>query len=291
MTQTPASEDQMLETLAKVPAFAPLDERNRRKLARLCTMQSFAAGDVLYEEGAMGLGLFIVASGRVERYKESGRQKVGLGTVAAGGVLGQLALIDEQPRSASAAALEATECLLLTRDGFGTLVKKEPQIAWCLTPDLAGRVRELQTQALAAEPAPQEGPAGTTGAAAEPAAKAASGAAESGESGSSGGGGDDHTDDKDRDTSDIESAFFKMLRMQFGMMAGAAKYMTESSRVMEKFLDSMADETDIKTSEDWGDMMGKIPDAMVTATREAMDHWEKVPRKMVDAYHRYSDEE
>jgi hypothetical protein len=60
---------------------------------------------------------------------------------------------------------------------------------------------------------------------------------------------------------------------------------------MEKFLDSMADETDIKTSEDWGDMMGKIPDAMVTATREAMDHWEKVPRKMVDAYHRYSDEE
>ena len=287
MPQAPKSADRVLEALAKVPAFAHLDERNRRKLARLCTLKSFAAGDVLYEEGALGLGLFIVVSGRVERYKGGDAKKVGLGTVGAGGILGQLALIDEQPRSASAAALEASECLLLTRDGFDTLVKKDPQIAWCLTPDLAGRIRELQAQAMAAELAREKAAAARP--AAEPAeaagAKAKRAKKETGEedAGSS-------EDDEDDKTSDIESAFFKMMRMQFGMMAGAAKYMTETSRVMEKFLDSMADETEVKTSEDWGDMMGKIPDAMVTATREAMDRCDEVPKKMVDAYRRYSDD-
>ncbi len=80
-----------------------------------------------------------------------------------------------------------------------------------------------------------------------------------------------------------------MMRMQFGMMAGAAKCMTETSKAMETFLDSMADETDFKTNEDWGDLMSKMPDAMVTATREAMDQCEKIPEEMVDAYRRYSD--
>lgn len=285
MTQAPAAEDRVLEALAKVPVFSGLDERNRRKLAKLCTFKSFEAGDVLYEEGAMGLGLFIVTSGRVELYKTSAEKKVGLGRVATGGMLGQLALIDEQPRAASAAALEPTECLLLTRDSFGTLVKKEPQIAWCLTPDLAGRIRELQGQAMAAELAREEAAAAPEKApkkAAERSKKDAKDAAAEEAA-------DDDGDGDDKETSDWESAMFKMMRMQFGMMAGAAKGMTETARVMEKFLDSMAEETDLKTNEDWGDMMGKIPDAMVTATREAMDEGKNVPEEMVDAYRKYSD--
>lgn len=295
MTQAPASGDRVLEALARVPAFAPLDEKNRRKLARLCKPQSFAAGDVLFEEGAMGLGLFIVLSGRVERYKGSGRRRVSLGTVAAGGILGQLALIDEQPRSASAVALETSECLLLTRDAFETLLKKDPQIAWCLTPDLAGRIRELQAQAAAeqtreskaasqADPGPEAEPKAAQAKAGE---KEATGEKADGEKAEE----QEEEEEDDGKTSEIESAFLKMMRMQFGMMAGAAAYMTETSRVMERFLDSMADEAEIKKSDDWGDMMGKLPDAMVTATREAMDRWEKVPEKMSDAFRRYSDDD
>ena len=282
MSQAPAKEDQALAALAKVPVFSQLDEKSRRKLAKLCTFKTFDAGDVLYEEGAMGLSLFIVTSGRVEMYKSSDGKKVDLGTVAAGGMLGQLALIDEQPRAASASALERTECLLLTRDSFDTLVKKDPQIAWCLTPDLAGRIRELQARAVAAELEQEKPPAKPKKEAAPE--KEAEAAAETEEE-------DDDDDEDDDIASDIESAFYKMMRMQYGVMACAAKGMTESARVFEKFLDSMADETDLKTSEDWGDMMGKLPDAMVTATREAMDQCENVPQEMVDAYRKYAEDE
>lgn len=284
MAQAPTSEEKVLEALAKVPMFSQLDDRDRRKLAKLCAVKSFEAGDVLYEEGAMGLSLFIVTSGRVEIYRQAGKRKVGLGTVSTGGVLGQLALIDDQPRADSAAALERTDCLLLTRDSFDTLVKKEPAIAWCLAPALAGRIRDLEGQAVEAAIAHAEAPPKAPPAAEEePASKARSKPAAAEEA-------SDDEEDED-ETSDIESAFFKMMRMQFGMMAGAAKCMTETSKVMETFLDSIAEETELKTSEDWGDMMGKLPDAWVTATREAMDQCEEMPQEMVDAYRKYSDEE
>ncbi len=286
MNQTPANEEQVLEALNKVPIFSHLDDRNRRKLARLCTLKSFDAGDVLYEEGAMGLSLFIVTSGQVEIYKSSKDGKIGLGSVAAGGVLGQLALLDDQPRAASAAALEPTECLLLTRDSFDTLVKKDPQIAWCLTPALAGRVRELQQLAMDARQAAKEPAEEAAGAAQAKGGKAK--AAKSDEAADSGAS-DDDKDDEDDEPSDLESALFKMMRMQYGIMAGTAKGMTEMAKAMETFLDSMAEETDFKTREDWSDLLGKIPDAMVTATRDAMDECEKVPEEMVDAYRRYAD--
>lgn len=282
MNEAPTTEQDVLEALARVPVFSPLDERNRRKLAKLCTFRSFDAGDVLYEDGAMGLGLFIVTEGRVEIYKNAGDTRVSLGTVGPGGMLGQLALIDDQPRAASAAALERTECLLVTRDSFLTLVKKEPQIAWCLTPDLAGRIRELQQRTVAAELARERPPAPAESAGGEPPAPEPR-AAEDAESEAAA------VDEEEDGPSEMESALFKMMRMQFGMMAGAAKGMTETSRALEKFLDSMADESDFKTSEDWSDLLGKMPEAMATATRVAMEECEEVPEQMVKAYRRYQD--
>ena len=287
MTQPRATEDRILEALAKVPIFSGLDEKARRKLARLCTMKSFTAGDVLYEEGAMGLGLFIVTSGRVEVYKGSGDDRIALESQAAGGVLGQLALLDAQPRAASAMAVEATECLLLTRDGFDTLVKRDPEIAWCLTPSLAERVRELLALAAEAKQARQAAPekekaTGEPGAGAKSEARGETTAAKDAA---------DDEDDEDDDDSEWSSAMFKMMRLQYGMMCGAAKGMTEMTKAMETFLDSMAEETEFKTKEDWSDFFGKIPDAMVTATRDAMDSCEKMPQEMMDAYKRYSESE
>jgi len=65
--------------------------------------------------------------------------------------------------------------------------------------------------------------------------------------------------------------------------------MTELAKAMETFLDSMAEETEFRTNEDWGDLFKKLPEAMTTATRSAMDDCEKVPEEIMDAYRRYSD--
>jgi CRP/FNR family transcriptional regulator len=289
MPQTSATEERALEALASVPIFARLDDKSLRKLARLCTLKSFQAGDVLHEEGAMALSLLIVTSGQVEVHKGAGDQKIALETVSAGGVLGHLALLNDQPRDSGAVAVEPTECLLLTRDSFDTLVKKDPEIAWCLTPALADRVRELRRLTVEAKQGREATPTAKAAekdagaprrAAAEPAPAAAD------ESGGTEAKADE--DDED-DDSDVASAMFKMMRMQYGVMAGTAKGMTEMARTMETFLDSMAEETDLVTSHDWGGLLQRVPEAMATATREALDEAGKAPKEMMDAFRRYSE--
>jgi CRP-like cAMP-binding protein len=286
MNETAGSENQVLAALTSTSLFSPLDDRNRRKLAKLCTLKTYGTGDVIFEEGAIGLSVFIVSSGRVESYKSSKGKKIGLGSVEPGGVLGGVALLDDSPRSASAVALEPTECLLLTRDSFETLVKKEPQIAWCLVPSLAGRVRELQGRAIETElelenlkrrgdkkvarSNPKSEKKGAEAAPEEPVESAAD-------------------DSDEHETSQLESAVFKMMRMQYGLLAGGAKGMTEMAKMMETFFDSLAEETDIKTSEDWRNILENTPDAMVTATRKAMDGGDKAAQEVIDAYRRYSE--
>lgn len=91
------------------------------------------------------------------------------------------------------------------------------------------------------------------------------------------------------ETSELESALFKMMRMQYGILAGGAKGVSEMAGVMETFLDSLADETDIKASEDWRALIESAPDAMVTASRKAMNRGDQAAQAVLDAYRRYSE--
>jgi CRP/FNR family cyclic AMP-dependent transcriptional regulator len=134
--------------LARAPLFARLGRRSLRKLAGLCVPRDFDTGAVLISEGDTGLGLFVVVSGRVEVTKGEGASKVRFAVMERGDLLGEMALIDDQPRSASAVALEPSRCLLITRNSFLSLAEKDPEIAWCLLPTLAYRIRDLQQKLL-----------------------------------------------------------------------------------------------------------------------------------------------
>lgn len=278
MNPARATADRVLEAVAKVPVLSHLDDRRRRRLARLCTLKSFEPGDELYEEGAMGLRLFIVVSGAVRIHKSSGDRQVELGKVLAGGILGQVALLDDQPRGAAAVALEPSECLLLTRDSFSTLVRKDPQIAWCLTQGLAERVRDLQQlaveAALARDERLEEG---------APPADAGSAELEDEES-------DLAEEDEDSATA-LGSAILRMMRVQFGLLAGGARGMSETAKALETFLDSLGEEMAFTGDEDWSDLIRKFPQATWTAVGSAIDQWDKVPEEMLDAYARYGEGE
>ena len=93
----------------------------------------------------------------------------------------------------------------------------------------------------------------------------------------------------DEETSDLESALFKMMRMQYGILAGGARGVTEMAKMMETFVESLADETDLKSSEDWRALIESAPDAMVTASRKAMNRGDQAAQAVVDAYRRYSE--
>ncbi len=129
------------EELARVPLFAKLEPRFLDRLAELSVPKTYPADTLLIKEGTVGLGMFVITSGRVEVYKGEGDQRTTLSIQGPGSIVGEMALIDEQYRSANVRSLEPTECLLLSRDAFNTLMRQDSDIALAIMSVLAERIR------------------------------------------------------------------------------------------------------------------------------------------------------
>ncbi|MGD0123404.1 MAG: Crp/Fnr family transcriptional regulator [Candidatus Limnocylindrales bacterium] len=135
-----------VEALGRCRLFAGMGPDALRAMARTLRARRFRRGEVLFHEGDPGDALFVVASGAVKVVvpSEEGEEAI-LATLRRGDFLGELALLDGAPRSASAVALEATEVLALPRDQFLALVATEPAIRDALMASLAGELRRLTT--------------------------------------------------------------------------------------------------------------------------------------------------
>jgi len=135
-----------VEALGRCRLFAGMGHEALRAMARTLRARRFRRGEVLFHEGDPGDALFVVASGAVKVVvpSEEGEEAI-LATLRRGDFLGELALLDGAPRSASAVALEATEALALPRDQFLALVAAEPAIRDALLASLAGELRRLTT--------------------------------------------------------------------------------------------------------------------------------------------------
>jgi CRP/FNR family transcriptional regulator, cyclic AMP receptor protein len=113
------------QQLASVPLVAGLDSRIRRRLAETGKRRTYGPGEEIVREGSTGTALYIVLSGnaRVQRGGEA------LGEVKAGDFFGELALIEEHPRSATVVADTEVECLLFPAWEFSALLGEHPEIA------------------------------------------------------------------------------------------------------------------------------------------------------------------
>ena len=102
---------------------------------------AFGAGEKVFKQDDPATHLYVVRSGRI--------QIVTYGTVlenvGPGGVFGEMALIDEAPRSAAAIAMEPTEVLELSRAQFLALVQETPEFALHIMAILANRIRKMNT--------------------------------------------------------------------------------------------------------------------------------------------------
>jgi CRP/FNR family transcriptional regulator, cyclic AMP receptor protein len=136
--------DFAIEALGRCPLFSGLGTESRQAIAQSLRMRKFRRGEVLFHEGDPGDSLFIVASGAVKVVvpSDEGDEAI-LATLRRGDFLGELALLDGAPRSASAIALEATEALTLPRARFNALVATEPAIRDALLSSLAAELRRL----------------------------------------------------------------------------------------------------------------------------------------------------
>lgn len=128
--------------LATVPLFKGLSPQELQRFVDLTREKSYPRGSVILFEDDPGEALFIVREGRVKvvLVGDDGREVI-LGVLGIGDHFGELALIDDQPRSAHVIAMEDASLMVLRRDDFRRRVEETPSVAWAMMQELSRRLR------------------------------------------------------------------------------------------------------------------------------------------------------
>ena len=130
--------------LAGVSFFSDLAEDDLEQIAEHAVLESFMRGALVITEGDPADALYVVISGRVKVFlgSDDGKEVV-LTILVPGECFGEIALLDEEPRSASVAAMEKTKLLVIRRDPFLELLQGNPILTRSMIRSLAHLVRRL----------------------------------------------------------------------------------------------------------------------------------------------------
>lgn len=135
-----------LDTLKKIPLFRYLTYQELVKVLNITYLEVHEAGATIIKEASSGEELYIILAGRAVVSRQ-GQEIVELNP---GLHFGEMALVDQSPRSATVSAREATRLLVLQRRNFYTLIRKEPVLAvkllWSFVQVLSRRLRETNEQ-------------------------------------------------------------------------------------------------------------------------------------------------
>lgn len=138
--------------LQNVPLFAKLSSRERLTLGRAAIVRSYPKNSAILREGERTDSLYVINSGKVKvlMRDEEGKEVI-LSILKKGDYFGELAVIDELPRSASVVTMEPSEMTVLSKAEFIQCVANNPGIAMTIMRGLAQRLREadLQIESLA----------------------------------------------------------------------------------------------------------------------------------------------
>ena len=138
--RTKTSKSQLLR---KIGFFSELSDYDLHQVESVTVERSYEQGAVIIEENTAAERFFIICGGKIEISKrfEDGEQFV-LGVHSDGEFFGEMAILDEGPRSATARALAPTTVLEISRADFETLLYKSPVLAFSIMKALSSRLRE-----------------------------------------------------------------------------------------------------------------------------------------------------
>lgn len=136
----------LLNLMQTSPLFRPLERGQRMDLVRRFTAHEAPAGTSIIAEGQPGKGLFVLLSGEVDVSKRDGDSKVLLASLKPGDVFGEIALIHDEPATASVTAARQSTVLFLARDVFDKLVAAFPEIREYV--QALGDERQMDTRIL-----------------------------------------------------------------------------------------------------------------------------------------------
>ncbi len=141
------SDNLKIQKLKEISFFVEVAEHDLRQIAAITTERSYDAGEIIIEENSEADSFFIIYKGKIEIVKrfEDGEEIV-LGVHSDGEFFGEMPILDEGPRSASARAIEPTTLMVVFYKDFERVLGVVPQIAYAIMKELGVRLR--QTGAL-----------------------------------------------------------------------------------------------------------------------------------------------
>jgi uncharacterized membrane protein len=130
------------DMLRQIPLFELLDEQELEALSTQLTLEHFLPSQVVFTAGEEGGEMYIIQKGRVEIFvRDVSHERVTIDKLGPGEIFGELSLLDNEPRSASAKALDDTTLIVVDRDDLLSLIRSYPASALDMMSMLGKRIR------------------------------------------------------------------------------------------------------------------------------------------------------
>ena len=134
-----------------VPLFDGLSDDDLARICRDSRERTVAAGEVIFQEGETADGAYVITGGEVEIVKATHRREVLLAVRNAGDVIGEMALLQEEPRNATARARTTVELLTVPRASMDELLETSPTAARAVFRTFVDRMRATNDQVRQSE--------------------------------------------------------------------------------------------------------------------------------------------
>jgi CRP-like cAMP-binding protein len=135
----------LVDHLKRVSLFSGVRDKELGRLAKVMRESRFNEGEAITTEGRSGVGFFLIEDGNAT---VSLRGEI-VRTLGPGDHFGEIALIDEGPRSASVTATTDLRCRGMAAWEFRSFVQEHPEVAWPLLQTLASRLRDAEERGAA----------------------------------------------------------------------------------------------------------------------------------------------
>jgi CRP/FNR family transcriptional regulator, cyclic AMP receptor protein len=138
-----ATSEDTIALLRAVPVFSELGEDELARVAEVAVPRQFVAGEVVFREGDESSTCYVVRNGRARAVREhpDGRS-ITLANFGPGDIFGELAMFDDERRSATIETLEDTEAIAILGGDMRRLLSEHAEIAVKLLASLGRRLRE-----------------------------------------------------------------------------------------------------------------------------------------------------
>jgi len=132
----------LLSILKQIPIFADLDQENHQEIIKNINLQFFPKETVIFSKGTPGDALYIIKQGLVQIFKGEGTDIEELAQLKDSDFFGEMALISEEPRMASAKTVTDSDIFILKKEDFMKLIQSDPNMAGRISKEYIDREKE-----------------------------------------------------------------------------------------------------------------------------------------------------